>query len=213
MSLKEKLLIRYNSFSKAKKTSFYKSLTTEELKEIDQMFPLLNNHNLKTKIKWLFTDRVSFPICPVCKKEFGQEKDFKRLDDEYPECCCRKCLCKQIAKRNLEKYGVKNVSQLAEIKNKKKETMISNFGSLENAYKERNEKTKKTIKKKPNFFKEISEKAEKTCLEKYGVKNVSQLAEIKNKKKETMISNFGSLENAYKERNEKTKKTIAKTVP
>ena len=207
----EGLKEEYEKTPSNKKASFLKKLGKETLLELDAKFPQLNNYGLKTKLFWLFNGLNDFPICPVCGKQFGKDKEFKRLDDKYAECCSRKCLAIKQKERNLKKYGVENVSQIKSVKEKKEKTLIKHFGSTENAYIERNKKSKKTISDIDDFYKIRNKKNKETCLKKYGVENVSQLAEVKNKKKETMISNFGSLENAYKERNEKTKKTIAKT--
>ena len=123
--------------------------------------------------------------CIIC----GKDTKFKGISNGYNDVCSQKCACVKSRITIKEKYGVDNISQLDSIKKKKKESMIANFGSLENAYSCRNEKTKHTN------------------LEKYGVDNISQLDSIKKKKIESMIANFGSLENAYKYRNEKIEHT------
>ena len=127
--------------------------------------------------------------CVVC----GKPTTFSSITKGYKQYCCPRCVRlgtkEGTEKKMIKKYGVPNASQSKEVKERKKQTMISNFGSLENAYKEREKKTKST------------------CLEKYGVENASQSEEIKERKKQTMISNFGSLENAYKEVSDKRAQT------
>ena len=107
-----------------------------------------------------------------------------------------------IARKNslLKKYGVENVSYLKKVKQKKldkleeskikrKNTLLKRYGKL-------------------SFFDQ--EKQKNTIKSKYEVENISQLDWIKIKKKETLIKHYGSLNQAYYNRNEKSKKTNLK---
>lgn len=71
----------------------------------------------------------------------------------------------------IKKYGVKNVSQIDEIKNKKSETMLRNFG------------TDKSFELK---------QSKEAIRRKYGVDNISQNKDIKKKKINTTIKHFGT---------------------
>ena len=71
-------------------------------------------------------------------------------------------------KTNLEKYGVSNISQTKEIKEKKKQSWIKKYG-VEN----------------PTQSKEVQEKTKQTNLEKYGVENTTQSKEVQEKTKKT----------------------------
>lgn len=74
-----------------------------------------------------------------------------------------------------ERYGVDNVSQLAEVKERKKATSLTNYGSehyLQSA--------------------EGKEAHRQVCQNKYGVDNVSALAEVKMRKARTSILNHGA---------------------
>ena len=92
-----------------------------------------------------------------------------------------------LKKKWLEKYGVENVSQLKEIKEKKNKTFEEHYGCPYGQSKEVNEKCKQTIR------------------EKYGVDNVSQSETIKKKKEETFEKNYGCPYGKSKELNEKCK--------
>jgi len=73
-----------------------------------------------------------------------------------------------------QKYGVDNVSQSQEIKDKKVDTMMKKFG----------------VSHHLKLASQI-EKRDKTCLEKYGVTNVSQLQKVKSKKEQTFLNHYG----------------------
>jgi very-short-patch-repair endonuclease len=148
--------------------------------------------------------------------------------------CCNKCKYKKIEESNLNKYGVKNISQLDEIKNKKIETCLKNHGV--NSGFQLIEKRKRTCLKKygaeyPTQSKEIQDKIKQTNLEKYGVecylqtgeckknlldkygveKNIFQSKEIKDKIKQTNLKKYGV--ECYlqtEECKEKTKQTCLK---
>lgn len=95
---------------------------------------------------------------------------------------CLKCKGNNIKKTNIEKYGVENVSQVAQIKEKKKETNLKNWGT-ENVFqsekiKEISKKTKKEKYNDENFTNR--EKSKETCLKNNGVEWPTQSKEILN---------------------------------
>jgi len=79
-----------------------------------------------------------------------------------------------IANNNLKKYGVKNPSQMKEVKEKRKKTLLEKYGVDH-----------------PSKAKEIKEKKKETFLRKYGVENPMRLNEIKEKRKELFIKKYG----------------------
>lgn len=91
---------------------------------------------------------------------------------------------------SLKKYGVKNPGQSEIAKEHQKQTLIKNYGSVENGYKHHQEKRAKTL------------------LDKYGVDNNAKRTDVKEKTKKTLIKKFGSVENAYKARLENIRKTM-----
>jgi hypothetical protein len=126
-----------------------------------------------------------FPKCHFCKENLVR---FKIDGFGFSDTCSTTCGVRYAGTKNgdsevakkanikrketvLKKYGVPHISKLEKIKEKKKETAISNYGSLKNAY---------------------IETAKKTIQEKYGVDNISQLDECKEKKQETSISKYGT---------------------
>ena len=119
--------------------------------------------------------------CKVCGKSINYRNSFihhstycsktcKWSDDDWKNKCKEKTITEEtLIKREqtcLKKYGVENVSQLNEIKEKKIKTTLSHYGvehHMQNL--------------------EIFNKSKQTCLEKYGVEHVSQISEIKERKR------------------------------
>lgn len=94
-----------------------------------------------------------------------------------------------------EIYGVDNVSQLDFVKKQKQESLIEHFGSLENAYKERQLKSNETLINKygslEDYRKFQQELSRQTYMEKYGVNNPFQSEEVKEKIRETNLKKYG----------------------
>ncbi len=112
----------------------------------------------------------------------------------------------------LKRYGVAHAKQLEEIKKKGRDTFNKNYPKDSEAYKKLNEKiyskrneTLKNInygekirkrraehlEEDPNFLINIQKKRKATTKEKYGVDNISQLEEIKQKKKDSFFNHYG----------------------
>lgn len=153
--------------------------------------------------------------CDICDKETRIKKTtYTKSLKKHNYYCCQKCAIDKIIKTNLEKYGMKNVFQLKEIKNKIKTTNFINLG-VENP--QQNDKVKKKTKKtniekygtEYTFqSKEIKDKIKNTLLNKYGVEHPMESEEIKNKIKKTNLDRYG-FESPAKNNDvrEKTKKT------
>jgi len=156
----------------------------------DDLNKYIGDGQLQEKL-YLFYFNKQKPICKKC----GKPLKFSNFSRPYNTWCSNKCsssdkeILKQsktkrmnkygnynnyekIKETNLKKYGVENVSQIEDIKEKKKQTTLNNFGV-----------------KYPMQSKVVRKKLRKNNIEKYGVDNVSQLEEIKDKKKQTMLNN------------------------
>lgn len=128
-------------------------------------------------------------ICDSCSLEKVMKmklySSYGYKDGEY---LCKSCKRK---KNNLEKWGVENVFQLDEVKEKIKKSNLEKWG-VENP--SQNNEIKEKIKK--SFSKlnkdEVNKKRIKTVREKWGVDNISQLNKTKEKKEKTNFKNFGS---------------------
>ena len=142
------------------------------------------------------------PLCPECNKPV---KFLNRLAKPFSEFCSDSCAKRYRAKlknnfnykkikENLnKKYGVDNVFQLNEIKEKSKNTKFKKYNncnfnnsnkiklSLKNYFLNLDKKDKERIKS--NRIKSINKK--------YGVDNVFQLNDIKEKSKNTLLNKYG----------------------
>jgi len=109
-------------------------------------------------------------------------------------------------KDNLKKkYGYEYNTQIPEIKEKIKQTNLEKYGVTCNlSLLNRVSKQKYIGKIKGN---KIREKIKENSLKKYGYDSPNQCPEIIQKQKESLKEHYGSLQNAYKHKYEKNKKT------
>lgn len=107
-------------------------------------------------------------ICKKCKCSLSQKKMYKDNPNLAKE---------RFEKRteyNLEHYGVENVFQREDIKEKNKQIFLKKY-KVDN----------------PSKSKVVREKAKRTCLEKYGVEYSFQSENNKQKSKRTMLERYG----------------------
>lgn len=128
-------------------------------------------------------------ICKIC----GKNTDFISVGQDYKNCCSN--ICVKIYRKEMvfKKYGVENVFQLTEVKEKCKKMHLKRYG-VENVFqaKEIKNKMRNTWIKKygvdnPNKNKKIRNKIEETMLRKYGVKYPLQNEKILNKSHKTSL--------------------------
>jgi hypothetical protein len=120
--------------------------------------------------------------CPQCKQRIKRKNNIEKYGMSDVSHLSRQ---EKVKLFNQKKYGVYNVSQVKEIKIKKKQSAQDKYG-VDNPFqsKQVRDKFKKTIQDKygvdnPFQSEKIKNKSKKTCLEKYGVKNPSQSIKIK----------------------------------
>lgn len=115
--------------------------------------------------------------CDIC----GHEKKLRYTDyllnlKHNLYCCSNKCAVEKSKITNLDKYGVENVFQNEEIKNKIKETNLEKYGC---EYSAQNT--------------EIKEKIKQTNLEKYGVHTTLLEEKTIKKIKQTNLEKYGDI--------------------
>jgi hypothetical protein len=170
--------------------------TDKELYEI--IFSLKNQHqhdNFCETVYIILNNIIEKPKCQNCNGEKGEVK-FTGLDYGYNPYCW-KCGCiLNMQKTIKEKYGVDNIAELQQTKDKKKQTCIEKYGVEHHSKLDSvKEKKKQTLLK--NFGPEglanpiIYEKRKQTCLERYGVEHHTQTKEVQDKKKETCQEKYG----------------------
>jgi very-short-patch-repair endonuclease len=114
--------------------------------------------------------------CDICNNikqiQYDQyNKNTKNNKEEY--CCSKKCSLNKCKRRLQEKYGVDNVFQLDEIKDKAKKTLNNIYGVDH-----------------PMHSEEIKKKLIKTNIERYGVKYAIMNEQVNIKKEETNIKKY-----------------------
>jgi hypothetical protein len=135
-----------------------------------------NNIILTTSYNNTNRDTRIIGKCLTEKCEFTFDKVFRQLVKSGAYCN----ICSKIKHQNrikevvFHKYGVENVFQLNEIKEKLIQTNISKYGTPS-----------------PNQNKNIRQKTKNTCLEKYGVENPLKSQDIKMKIEKTCIEKYG----------------------
>ena len=172
------------------------NLSSQKIKDNKNVINELNNYDLLINFPSIKEKYYAFkyklekrPLC-LC----GKETNFLIGKNKYALYCsrgCKKSLDYKLINRITtvkEKYGVDNISQLDEIKDKKIKTNLFKYG-VEN----------------PSQNEEIKEKIKQTNLGKYGVNHIFQNKEIRNniqvninnEYKNKLLSKFESGINLY----------------
>ena len=133
------------------------------------------------------------------------------------KCACKACAADKHRDMIIKKYGVDNVSQLDEVKEKKMETVFKHYGvynprqSLEVQQTVENTNVQKYGVACTLQNEGIKEKSRKTCIERYGYENPMQSDSVVNKMKKTMVEKYG-VENAMQvlEIRQRAKETMYK---
>lgn len=126
--------------------------------------------NFKQKMYHFTFDIKTLPTCTVCNRNTPKFNSFNKGYNKYCSCKCRAndaILSEKIKQNNLNKYGVENVSQIQEVKDKVKKTCLSKYNTS---------------------YPFNSLKSKETCLNKYNVDNVSKLKVTKNKISTSIIA-------------------------
>lgn len=132
-------------------------------------------------------------VCTLCNSGVEYDICLSRMISGQKKCCgCVKS--SEIRKRYFkDQYGVENVSQLKEVKQRKKDTALSNYG-VENISQSEEIKQKKINTTLKNFgvsfpqqSEEVKAKSKTSYQEKYGVDHISQSEEIKERKRFTFV--------------------------
>jgi len=177
-------------------------------------YHIVHSHPEITKQQYYDTyilQNVSDKKCKYC----SNDKMFIDIAHGYSQSCGSvDCQVKARQETNLQKYGVENIMQSKEMREKSKKTCMDKYGvEFSSQSNEMREKVKQTNLKRYGFEnplqnKDIYKKQQQTIREKYGVDNVSQSAEIKEKKTNTCREHYGTDNPLQAEVNkEKSKKT------
>lgn len=139
--------------------------------------------------------------CDYCGKEYETTLDSATMQlQKFPKIACKGCKGKKQRDITIEKYGVENIMQLEETKNKFKQTMIERYG-VDNPQKSEtlHEKQQRTMLERygckcPLNNEKVKEKTIKTFNAKYGTDYPFQNPEIRNKAIKTNIERYEGIE-------------------
>jgi hypothetical protein len=181
-------------------------LITFECKDCKNTFKTLNGltvhisiyHNKKEYYdKWIKTNQEG--ICVICNKN----TDFISITKGYKNTCSRECTkTHMFAKQKetlLKNYGIINIFQKEEIKQKIKETKLKKYGNENFNNSIKNKQTK--LKKYGNENYVNSEKNKQTNIHKYGINYASKRIDISRKIRLQKYKNGWFNDNKIKETN------------
>lgn len=160
--------------------------------------------------KTFMSDRKTSKFCPgphyrncvVCGKEF----ELSMFNRNNPaSTCSRKCAQATVdqeqqqqnyLKTMREKYGVDNISQLEEIKDKKRQTCMDHYGvdnpsRAPEVQKKRDETFMERFGGNPWKSEEVRKKIAATCMERYGAQNPFMLDEFQKKARDSVFKKYG----------------------
>lgn len=186
------------------------------LKDIQKIFNVSKNTLDKRFIEYGISKRNNKKIFEVSKEELYDlyiNKNMTAFEIAKVKNTTQRTIEKRLRKYNikkskvlfykknkeilLERYGVDNVSQLKNVKEKKKKKSIEKYG-VENISQAKIVKEKKQQKALDKFgvtcvlqSEEIKDKCKKTILKKYGVDNINKVKEVREKSKKTMLKKYG----------------------
>ena len=163
--------------------------------------------------------------CDYCdnEKEVSYKEYNRNIKGNGKFSCCQKCGVLKMKENNFKKYGVEYTTQLLETKKKIKDTLLTKYGvehvsqiskvskkkKLYKVSEETKNKISQTHKNKTDIELEKSnKKREKTTKDKYDVTNISQLNDIKDKKRLTVFKNFNGFTFQSNELKNKVNKTL-----
>ena len=133
---------------------------------------------------------------PNCKNNFTKPLRQLLKINGYCENCSKENGKIKIKETNLTKFGVENVMNNNEIKEKQKNTILEKYGVEHNSQSEiiKNKKRDKSIEKYGVEYvlqsKEIRDKIKATNIKKYGFENPQQNQDIRNKNYETNLKKY-----------------------
>jgi very-short-patch-repair endonuclease len=140
-------------------------------------------------------------LCDYCNKIFDVTYNNynRQMENSYTKkYACSKCSSIKVKETNICKYGVENVHQRNDIKEKIRNTNIEKYG-VDNPAKSNiiKEKIKSTSLEKYGVEHHLKRKSvwnqiKETNLKKYGVEYISQNEEIKEKIRQTNLKRYGS---------------------
>ena len=184
--------------------------------QLEKYSSILSGCNIATKAYWILNDIHELPKCKCCNTSDNYaHKNIVSISQGYNTCCCKECghkvgaistsmslkatfadkekkdeIVKRRQKSCLERYGVRNPLQVAEIKQKVIDTNKQRYGGQPAANKSIQAKIRQTNIDRYGQAAFNYAKSEQTCIKKYGVTNVSQLESTKAKVRKSLSERY-----------------------
>ena len=123
-----------------------------------------------------------FPRCRECGTQHTIGRNVINVFNGYPPFCSSRCgsLNKDTQEKhrqtNIDRYGVESTNSLRNVIEKKQKSIAEKFGNGDLGF----------------GYREIHKKGEITCQKKYGVRNIFELDETKEKRRQKCIETFGT---------------------
>ena len=168
------------------------------MKWIDDQLPMLDDEaiQLKTKVYWIVTGRMTFPECPTCKSSSRYlKKNVISLKLGYPKHCCLKCAAldletvKKINSTCMKHHGTRWAMQSREVQERSQKTCLSKYGTS-NVSKNEHVKLKKLATTRKNFGNSNPYNRKKAAQTFRGHSEETK-AEIQEKLRRTNLKNLG----------------------
>lgn len=129
--------------------------------------------------------------CDYCGKEnYITYQSYYKHIEKFGDYACNDCKGSHIKQTFNRSYNVDNISQLDEIKDKKKQKSLERYGT---EYISQSD--------------EVKDKIRKTNMERYGVSYTLQSANVQEKSRQTIEKNYNSIDEFYHLKLEKAKHT------
>lgn len=188
---------------------YYKIFNDEQIEYLKHRF---SNFKSFTETVYRIKHKIEQqPVCPICGKELKFNKGYAKTCSYSCQNKLRNSIntlnnrvleiygvsnvwqsdeiknkCKQ---KWLEKYGVDNVSKSLEIKNQKRETCLKHFG-VKAGFNNGKAEITKLLKYNSSTYNNM-DKNRQTCLAKYGEDSIFKVKEFKDKIKQTFKTKYG----------------------
>lgn len=143
-----------------------------------------------------YCDGPHITYCKIC----GKEIQYTCSPNVKPNYCSQECINKGHEQTVMERYGVKNVSELQSIRNKistknksdevvkkREQTCLQRYGATNPSKSDTIKKKLSSIMKSEEFLK----KREQTCIQRYGTSSPMQNDTIKARRRNTNIARYG----------------------
>lgn len=165
----------------------YGSLRSDIFKVYTKICKFCGKEFVTKSPRQVYCEGPHYGTCPICR---GPSL-ITDLSTGVVPTCSEKCRQEQIIRTNRERYGVSNVFQSEEVKEKSKETLNSKYGV--DHYSKTDEYKQHMSEILPEAYQRSSEQRKQTNIDRYGVPYPMMNDDIKKKSRETFEREHGGV--------------------